>query len=236
MIEKKLAIMQPYFFPYIGYFQLIKAADCFVFYDDVSFINRGWINRNRVLVNNSPNFITIPLIGASQNRLINEIQIVNENKWQKKILKTLSLNYTKAPYLDHVMQLVEKVITRSDKNLAEFSANSVVEVSKYLNLTTTFYFSSELDFGKKATERADRLVEIVNGFKSKIYINSEGGKELYNKAFFESNGIELKFIKPHLAEYRQNSDEFIPGLSIIDVLMHNSKNEILSMLDQYELE
>jgi hypothetical protein len=235
MSDKKIAIMQPYFFPYIGYFQLIKAVDYFVFYDDVCFINRGWINRNRVLVNKNPNFITIPLVGASQNRLINEIQIIQENKWQKKLLRTLSLNYAKAPYFNEVMLLVENVITRSNQSLAQFSANSVVEVAKYLSMNTTFFFSSELEFGKKTTDRADRLVEIVNGFKANTYINPEGGKALYSKVFFESYGIDLKFIKPHLIEYRQNCDEFVPGLSIIDVLMHNSKEAIISLLNEYDL-
>jgi hypothetical protein len=237
MIEKKIAIMQPYFFPYIGYFQLMKCVDHFVFYDDVNFIKGGWIQRNRILNSKEVNYISVPLIGASSYKKINEIEINLNEIAQSKLLKTITYNYGKTPYFNDIMPIVQAVIVdKSTQNLAQIAAKSTIAVANYLSMNTTFFFSSELDFGKKATERADRLVEIVNGFKSKIYINSEGGKELYNKAFFESNGIELKFIKPHLAEYRQNSDEFIPGLSIIDVLMHNSKNEILSMLDQYELE
>jgi hypothetical protein len=236
MIEKKIAIMQPYFFPYIGYFQLMQCVDHFVFYDDVNFIKGGWIQRNRILNSKGVIYISVPLIGASSYKKINEIEINLNEIAQSKLLKTVAHNYGKAPYFNDIMPIIQAVISdKNTQNLAQIAAKSTIAVAKYLNLTTTFCFSSELKFGKIATERADRLVEIVSGFKAKTYINSEGGKALYSKVFFESNGIELKFIKPHLTEYRQNSDEFVPGLSIIDVLMHNSKEEIISLLNKYNL-
>lgn len=236
MNKNKIAIMQPYFFPYIGYFQLINAVDCFVFYDDVNFIKGGWISRNRILMAKEPSYFSVPLIAASSFKKINEIEIDFNEKMKSKLMKSIRLNYSKAPYFRDVLPIIDSVISKSGQNLAQIAANSVCSVANYLNLGTTFYFSSELSFGHNSTDRADRLVEIVNGFKGKTYINSQGGKALYNKAFFQSNGLELKFINSKLPVYNQNSIEFIPGLSIIDVLMHNSKNEILSMLGEYELE
>lgn len=231
-----VAVMQPYFFPYLGYFQLINAVDYFVFYDDVNFIKGGWINRNRILIAKEPSYFSVPLLGASSFKKINEIDIDFNEKMQSRLIKSIRLNYSKAPFFSDVMPIIESVISKSGQNLAQIAANSICSVANYLTLGTTFYFSSELNFGHKSTDRADRLVEIVNGFNGKTYINAQGGKALYSKAFFQSNGIELKFIKSNLVAYRQNSNAFIPGLSIIDVLMHNSKIEVLSMLNQFELE
>ena len=237
MREKRIAIMQPYFFPYIGYFQLVKCVDQFVFYDDVNFIKGGWIQRNRILNSKEVIYISVPLIRASSYKKINEIEINLNEIAQNKLLKTITQNYGKAPYFNDIMPIIQAVIIdKSTQNLAQIAAKSTIAVANYLSLNTSFLFSSELEFGKKVTDRADRLVEIVNGFKAKNYINPEGGKKLYSKTFFKSNDIELKFIKSHLKEYRQNSGEFVPGLSIIDVLMHNSKTEVLNLLNEFELE
>jgi hypothetical protein len=237
MIEKKVAIMQPYFFPYIGYFQLIKCVDYFVFYDDVNFIKGGWIQRNRILNSKEVIYISVPLIGASSHKKINEIQINLNEIAQSKLLKTITYIYGKAPYFNEIMPIIQAVIIdKSTQNLAQIAAKSTIAVANYLSMNTTFFFSSELEFGKKVTDRADRLVEIVNGFKAKKYINPEGGKKLYSKTFFKSNGIELKFIKSRLKEYRQHSGEFVPGLSIIDILMNNSKTEVMNLLNEFELE
>jgi len=237
MSDKKIAIMQPYFFPYIGYFQLIKAVDYFVFYDDVSFIKGGWIHRNRIIQSNEARYISIPMIGASSNKKINEVEINLNEIAQSKLLKTITYNYGKAPYFNDIMPIIRTVITdKSTQNLAQIAAKSTIAVANYLSMNTKFFFSSELEFGKKVTDRAVRLVEIVNGFKANTYINPEGGKALYSKVFFKTYGIDLKFISPHLLEYRQNCDEFVPGLSIVDVLMHNSKAEVIDLINNFGLE
>jgi len=232
----KVAIMQPYFFQYIGYFQMIKAVDNFVFYDDVNFIKGGWIHRNRILNGKVVNYFSVPLVGASSFKKINEIEINLSEKAQGKLLKSISQSYGKALYFNDVMPIIENVITAREQNLSIIAANSAILVANYLSLRTNFFFSSELDFGHQSTNRSERLVEIVKGFKSRIYINAQGGKELYSKENFKLNGIELKFIKSQLEAYKQNSKDFIPGLSIIDVIMHNSKNQVLAMLNQFDLE
>lgn len=231
----KLAVMQPYFFPYLGYFQLVQSVDHFVFYDDVNYIKRGWINRNRILINDSPSYFTVPLVGVSRNKLINEIDIAKGDKALKKGLISIAQNYKSAPFFNGVYHIVEEVYQSQKKNIAEWAGLSVTKIAEYLGLSTTFHFSSELDFGHNTSDRAERLIEICKGFEAKIYINAAGGKELYKKEEFAEHGIDLKFIDPILKRYPQRTNEFIPGLSFIDVLMNNSKDDILEMLAEYSL-
>jgi hypothetical protein len=232
----KIAVMQPYLFPYIGYFQLINAVDKFVFYDDVNFIKRGWINRNRILVNNNDYMFTVPLNKISQNYTIGETNINLERfeSWSDKFHQTVRQNYKKAPYFNEVSELINKVLNTKCTSISELAIASIVVVSKYLELKTVFYSSSNR-FKNKDLERQDRLLDICKKENAKHYINALGGEELYNKESFKAKGIELSFIKTLPIEYKQFSNEFIPWLSIIDVLMFNSVENIKVMLDKYEL-
>lgn len=231
----KIAIMQPYFFPYLGYFQLIKAVDQFVFYDDVNFINRGWINRNRVLVGGNAAYITLSLEKASQNKKIHDIRVIGG---EEKILKTLHYHYKKAPCFPEVFPLVENVLNNPDgeKMIAKVAAASVTEVCRYLGLTTKFEFSSEKYADTRDMGRAERLMEICKRNAAGDYINAPGGRELYSKAEFAREGIDLHFLAAKTKTYRQFGPGFIPNLSIIDVLMFNDKDRVRDMLDDYELE
>ncbi|MFT5214586.1 MAG: hypothetical protein ACI9WV_002317, partial [Patiriisocius sp.] len=138
----KIAIMQPYLFPYIGYFQMINAVDHFVFYDDVNFINRGWINRNRILVNGKDTFITVPLIKASQNKKINEINLFFDEKMKKKMILTIELAYKKAPYYNQVIEIIKKIVNADISNIGEYAANSIITLCNYLKIETSFSYSS----------------------------------------------------------------------------------------------
>lgn len=227
-----LAIMQPYFYPYLGYFQMIHAVDKFVFYDDVNFINRGWINRNRILINNEPKYITVELLKASQNRLINEIEIGNN---KNKILSSISMAYKKAPQYKEVFPLIEACLSKDVQYIGELAIDSIVTVCKYLGLKTEFEVSSVLYADTKGLDKADRLIAICKKNNATNYINAVGGMEIYSKEYFDERGIKLSFIKNNLSEYKQYNDTFVPGLSIIDVLMFNHKDECLNMLNSYEL-
>ncbi|UTF94156.1 WbqC family protein [Elizabethkingia anophelis] len=231
----KAGVMQPYFFPYIGYFQMIKAVDCFVFYDDVNYIKGGWINRNRILINNDAKYITVPLNEASSNKLINEICIKHESKEYRNIIKTIIQNYGKAPYFEEVFSLINKVINSDVKNISELAIKSVTEVCKYLNIETRFKISSEYFRDTKGLDRTQRLLAICKRLNAAQYINAIGGLELYSKKDFICENIELKFMQPSSVYYKQFGDEFFGGLSIIDVLMFNSPEEINIMLSQYKL-
>lgn len=228
----KVGIMQPYFFPYIGYFSLIKVVDLFIFYDDVNYIKGGWVNRNRILINSEAKYLTLNVKNGSPNKLINEIEF-DDNR--QKLLKTIEQNYKKAPYFKQVWPLLETNLKLKTTSLADIAINSVRSVTNYLGMKTKFEISSVSYPETKALERSERLKQICRKTHADTYINAIGGIDLYDKNDFLKNHINLQFLKPQLLQYKQYKETFIPGLSIIDVLMFNSIEDINKMLDQYQL-
>lgn len=227
--------MQPYFMPYIGYFQLVNAVDKFVFYDDVQYIKGGRINRNRILINGEAKYINVPQIGASSNKLINEVGVDQRKKDYTNFLKTIEINYKRALFFDETFQLLKNVIERSYDNISEIAIESVKMCAEYLDLNTQFYVSSVAYPQTKGLERAERLKTICKDLGTNTYINAIGGQQLYSKEEFEKVNIDLKFIKTKPIQYKQFENDFVPWLSIIDVLMFNSPEEIQSMLNKYDL-
>lgn len=228
----KVAIMQPYFFPYIGYFSLIKVVDLFIFYDDVNYIKGGWVNRNRILINSEAKYLTLNVKNGSPHKLINEIEF-DDNR--QKLLKTIEQNYKKAPYFKQVWPLLETNLKLKTTSLADIAINSVRSVTNYLGMKTKFEISSVSYPETKGLERSERLKQICRKTHADTYINAIGGIDLYDKNDFLKNHINLQFLKPQLLQYKQYKETFIPGLSIIDVLMFNSIEDINKMLDQYQL-
>lgn len=236
MDDRCIAIMQPYFFPYIGYFQLIHASDIFIFYDDVNFINRGWINRNRILLNGEPHLISIPCKKASQNKLIKDIQVAFDEKNRQKLLRTFQLAYRKAPYYLEVFPIIEKTLSAGEINIAELAANSIKEVVHYLGLSVTFKASSK-NYQNGELKKADRLIDICQREEINNYINPQGGKEIYSKAYFKEKRINLRFLTPQAIPYPQFGETFVPWLSILDVMMFNSREKITNeLLNAFSLE
>ncbi|MES2132270.1 MAG: WbqC family protein [Bacteroidota bacterium] len=227
----KLGIMQPYFLPYLGYFQLIKAVDVFVIYDDVNYIKQGWVNRNRFSKGAEPCYITLELSGSSSFKKINEIS-VGHNK--AKIVKTLNAYYKKATHFGETMDLAERILNFPEDNLSGFLSNSIKLICNELNIETNIRISSELTKNNelKAQEKIIHMCKLLN---AGVYINAIGGQELYSKEAFALQGMELKFIQSKLSSYTQFSDIFIPGLSIIDVLMFNGKDKTKNQLNNYTL-
>lgn len=234
----KLAIMQPYLFPYIGYFQLINAVDKFIFYDDVNYIKKGWINRNRILVNHKDYLFTLPLKSPSQNKLINQTEIYQSEyiSWRKKYFNTIELSYKKAPYFEQVFDLIQNCIKENELyNISDIAINSIINVCSFLGLKSKFEISSKLFADNKDLKKAKRLIDICKKNYAKIYINPLGGKRLYSKEDFKKEGIDLFFIKTKDIVYKQFENEFVANLSIIDVMMFNSKEEVTKMLNEYQL-
>lgn len=228
----KLGIMQPYFFPYIGYFQLIKAVDKLVFYDDVNFIKNGWINRNRILINNQASYITVQLKDASSFKPINCIKFTDN---RGKLKKTIEQAYKRAPYFNGVWPVIDASLDLRTEYVSELAMHSIEMVARYLNLDTYFEISSESYAEIKSLKRTDRLKEICRVNNASQYINPIGGAKLYEKDDFASSGIALWFLKSKEIKYRQNGGEFVPSLSVIDAMMFNSLEEISQLLDKYEL-
>jgi len=225
------AVMQPYLFPYLGYYQLVSAVDKFVFYDDVTFIKGGYINRNNILSNGKAQRFTIPVPGMSSNTLINQL---NFDGNVKKTLKTIAQSYKKAPYFEHVFPLIEVVLNDENRRVDHICAKSISVVFEYLDINKDFHFSSELEYNRDLSA-ADKLIAMASLLKSNDYINSPGGKSLYNKEYFAEKKICLSFIEIEKYEYSQNTDEFIPHLSIIDILMWNNKEQVVELLTKYKL-
>jgi hypothetical protein len=230
----RLVVMQPYLFPYLGYYQLMAAADKFVCYDDVAFINRGWINRNRMLVNGQEYLFTVPLKKASQNKLIYEIELDGFVAWRTKFLRTVEQSYRKAVFFDSTYDLLERIVAEPHTHIGTLIWNSLAEINAYLGLATQLSRSNGA-YGNETLKAQERIVDICAQHQADTYINAIGGLTLYNKTDFAANNIDLHFLKPVLKPYKQFSAEFVPGLSMIDVLMHNSIDEVRAMLDDYEL-
>lgn len=231
----KLAVNQPYFFPYIGYFQLMKAVDQFIFYDDVDFIKRGWINRNEILINGEGRYFTVPCIKSSQNRKINEIEFDSGHPDYRKLLKTLRLAYANAPYYDQVFPLVESVMNAQTTKIAELAMESIRQTAEYLELDVSLLISSENFPETNSLQGEERIIALCKESNAAHYINLPDGETYYKKENFTEEGINLHFISPEIVPYEQFNDDFIPRLSIIDVMMFNSVEEIQRQLEQYQL-
>lgn len=230
----KVAIMQPYFFPYLGYYQMLSAVDKFVLLDDVNFIMRGYINRNSILLNGQAHKFSIPLEKPSQNKLINETKLNFLTKDKENFLKTITMAYKKAPFFNDFYPVLENIVNNDENDLTKYLKYSFEKIKDYLQIDTEILLSSEIE--KDNSLRAqDRIIEINKQLGSTQYINAIGGQELYNKADFTKNNIQLNFIKMSNIEYKQFNNEFVPNLSMIDVLMFNSKEKIKELLKQYEL-
>ena len=230
----KLAIMQPYFFPYIGYFQLIAAVDLFVVYDDVNFIKNGWINRNRILVNGEPRYVNVAIRGASSFRAIKGTAIDPSSIWREKLLKSVEYNYKRAPCFQSAFPVISDIIRFPSSELSEYLLNSIKGILQYLKIGTTLVVSSAT-YGNDDLRAQERIIDICRREGATEYINAIGGMALYRKDDFARNGIQLRFLKSLMPFYGQFSEHFVPALSIIDVMMFNSVETITRMLGRYEL-
>lgn len=231
----KLAIMQPYFLPYIGYWQLINAADKFVIYDNIQYTKKGWINRNRILKNGEASYITVPLKDESDFLDIKDRHLADS--WSKEfahLLRKIQSYYKKAPYFTDIYPIIEKCIKFTNINLFEFTYNSIIIIKNYLEIDTVIEISSNTP-QNPLLKNKDRVINLCQYYNADTYINSIGGTHLYDKSEFKNENINLFFIKSYAIIYKQFYNEFIPWLSILDVMMFNSKEEIKLMLTQCSL-
>lgn len=236
MKDRSLSIMQPYIFPYIGYFHLIESTDKIVFYDDVNYIKRGWINRNRILLNKSDSLFTIPVEKASQNKLINEIKPILSTDFINKFFGQIEAAYKKAPYYSSVIEILKSVFSEQYLDVADLAIKSITSVYTYLDKDLKWTKSSVASPETKGMEKADRLIQINKNLGYQSYVNAIGGQELYSKDYFNSKGIKLNFVKSQKVEYKQFDNDFVPWLSIIDVLMFNDKNAVKEQFTAYNIE
>lgn len=228
--------MQPYFFPYLGYFQLINAVDKFVVYDNIQYTKRGWINRNRILVNGKDEYVTIPLKRDSDFLNIDQRFLSDDFGVERtKLLRRIEAAYHKAPCIASVMPLVERCLNAPNNNLFDFLLFGLREVLGFLGVQKEVVVSSSIRIDHSLKSQS-RVLAICKELKCKRYVNPIGGKELYQKEIFAANGIELAFLRAELNPYGQFNQSFVPSLSIIDVMMFNPVETMQEILNQYSLE
>ena len=223
---------QPYFIPYVGYWQLINAVDIFEIGDDYNYIKNGWINRNQILYHESRKYLTLPIKGASSHKLINDHFISNLD--EEKISKLIQSAYGKTPYFEQGYQLLQSILTYPDINLSEFLFHSISVICDYLEIKTKLIKTSSLQ-GNAQFKREHRIYDQCTRLGANTYINAIGGMELYDFKEFRKRGITLKFLKTKPIEYKQFNHPFVPNLSILDIIMFNSREEVIKMLDCYDL-
>ena len=227
--------MQPYFFPYLGYWQLMNAVDKYVVYDDVNFIKGGRINRNAILMNGEAHNINLPLLGASPNKHINEVQVNTDPVMIGKLLRTVEQSYAKAPCFGEVMPLLTEAIAFDEQDLGKYLFRSFQVVGAYLGIETELILSSKME--KNCSLKAhDKVVDICRRLGADEYYNSVNGIPLYepHRDLFEASGIELKFPVMRPVEYKQFKNPFVPNLSIIDVMMFNPREKCRELLLEYD--
>lgn len=231
---KSIAIMQPYFFPYIGYWQLINAVDRFVIYDDVNYIKGGWINRNRFFINGEPAYITAPLHQSSPNKRICDLKLHHSPVWRYKMIKSVENTYRKAHYFAEVLPIVDKLILYETDNLSDYLAYQLQTLSAFMGIDTTFVMTSR-GYENNELSGQERVLDICKREGADIYINPQGGQTLYDTETFRSSGIDLRYIVMRPLPYKQRAAGFVPYLSVIDALMEIGPTEIKHHLDSFDL-
>lgn len=233
----KLAIMQPYFFPYIGYFQLINAVDQFILLDEVQYIRHGWINRNRILKpGGGVQYITVPLQKHRQKSIIKEVHISEGDDWKMRILRQLEHYRKKAPFFKSVCNLLEQAFESNATQISVLNQHLLQKACNYIGINTQIVSSSSLLLDYTAVNAKDEwALTISEQLKASEYINPIGGIELFEKEKFRTKNIKLSFLKSNDIVYSQNQKGFETNLSIIDVMMFNEPKAIKNMIDHYQI-
>ncbi|HEY4696977.1 MAG TPA: WbqC family protein [Gallionella sp.] len=230
----KVAIMQPYFFPYIGYFQLIAASDVFVLHDDVQYIKGGWVNRNKILLNGESRMITFPVQKDAYDLPINARNYVDDKQARKNIINLVKQAYAKAPRYRQVFTMLEELMMFEDTNVASFNENLIRRIAGYMGLRCKIITSSGMEKDVSLAGE-QRVLDMCKRLGATDYTNPIGGTELYHQETFQKCGITLRFLEARNERYQQFGDTWVPFLSIIDVLMFNPEEEIRRLLAKFRL-
>ena len=226
--------MQPYFFPYIGYFQLIGAVDLFIIYDDIKYTKKGWINRNRMLQAGKDVMFSLPLKSDSDSLDIRDRSLAADFN-REKLLNQIRGAYARAPHFAQIMPLIESAVRHDESNLFAYLQHALAQTCNYLELRTDIRVSSSIKIDHNLRSD-DRVLALTKAVGATTYVNAIGGLELYSRDVFKAHGLELTFIQSKPFEYRQFGDAFLPWLSIIDVMMFNPLDKVKTIVaTQYDL-
>lgn len=230
----KVGIMQPYTFPYIGYFQLINYVDKWVVFDDTQYISKGWINRNRILhpdLEKEWQYFTVPVKKHSRESRIKDVEINDNLEWRDEFIGKLTSYKKKAPFFVDTVEFIGDCISFKCSNLSEWVIYTLKSTCDYLGIPFNYSIFSQMEINPDNIEHPGQwALEIADAMDADEYINPPSGYRIFNENEFIERNIELRFIKPNLTPYIQRRGYFIPGLSIVDVLMWNDKDTIREML------
>jgi hypothetical protein len=228
------SIMQPYLLPYIGYFQLVACSDIFVALDDVQYIKRGWINRNRILLNGGPDWITLPVAYADHSLSIRERRYTQPEHHVPRMLRRVEAAYRAAPFFDVAFPFLQDALSQDESNVAAFNLSVLKCLTARVGIRTPIVVSSSLAVGKELRGQ-DMVIAKCRRVGATRYVNPLGGTSLYDKRCFADAGITLNFLKSTVSPYQQFGQTPVPFLSIVDVLMFNDEPAISRMLTEFEL-
>ena len=234
----KLAIMQPYFCPYLGYFSLIKYADHFVLLDEVQFIRHGWIERNRIINHGGGSmYIKVPIVKSRRETLIKNISIKDKDNWREKIYSQVGIYRRRAPYYWKILELLKEGFSLNTSNITELNAHLLSVICRYLGFEFKYSIFSNMgiDIETMVTAPDEWALCISKEFSADIYVNPAGGQSIFDRSKYDRCGIEIEFLEMQQTSYNQRNKEFQPWLSIIDVMMFNSSPQVNLMLDRFEL-
>lgn len=234
----KFALMQPYFFPYIGYFSLIHSVEHFMFFDDVQYTRKSWMCRNRLLniQKQQPYFIRPEIQKTAYQALLPDVELDGDAPWKRRLLEQLNGYKKKAKFYEETRQLLEGILEQEYVGLADFNIRSTIEISRYLGIESKFDKYTDYDFWfESKPDIGDWGREVAHKVNASEYVNSPGGEGFIFPDKFSSLGIKLGFIQPNLSEYWQGTTSFTPGLSIIDVLLFNGRERTAEMVSQYSI-
>lgn len=233
----KLAGMQPYFFPYLGYFGLIKHSDIFIIADNVQYIEPGWIRRNRILKPNEGwQYVGIPVVKCSHKTSIKEVKINESEPWRDRIIRQLQHYSKRAPYYNDVIRFLERAFEAETDSIADLNVQLLAETCRYIGIPFHAEVFSRLDVVVERANAPDEwALNTCRALDADTYINPPGGIEFYDHRKYARAGIELEFLKVNLRPYDQGAGAFEEGLSILDAMMFNTPQEIRAMLDDYDI-
>lgn len=230
----RLAIMQPYFLPYVGYWQLMAAVDSFVVYDRIKYTKKGWINRNRLLQNGASATFSLPLAAGSDSLMVCERELAPSFE-RRKLLAQFEGAYRKAPQFEALRPWLQDLVLDPSNNLFDYLWQSIGKVREQLGLTTRLIRSSEVAHDE-SLKAQDKVLALCGAMGATTYINAIGGLELYEREAFAERGVALQFHKASLVEYPQAGAPFVPWLSVLDLLMFNPREAVQDAVrTQYEL-
>lgn len=234
----KIAIMQPYLFPYIGYFSLLKNTDYFLFFDTPQYIRKGWINRNRILKSDgSAIYFTIPIEKQHREATIDSMKVIQNEEWENKILGQLSVYKNKAPFYKEVIDVVKEVLNKDYQYISEVAIDSVVQSCRYLGINLNYDICSKIELPDFNVKEPDEwALYLTKYMKYDTYVNPPGGKSFFSYDKYKNNNIKLQFLTQDIIPYDQRIPQFVPGLSIIDIMMFCKPEDILLMMNNYKLE